>query len=276
MIEKQTAKQNLHTHTTFADGKDTPEELVLEAISRGFTSIGFSEHTFMKFSTYPHQMTVEKTEDYKKEIANLKEKYKGIIDIFCGLEFEFFSDLNTDGFDYLIGSVHYLNIDGKILGFDRSLDETIAYVKDNFNGNGLKFAEKYYQTVATLPTKRKFDIIGHFDQIVKNNDKGKVFDTASKEYLGYGYEAINSLKGKIPFFEVNTGVISRGYRQVPYPQIEFMKEFNRCGFGAVITSDCHNKNYLDCAFDLAKDCLISAGFKTHWILTNDGFKEIEL
>ena len=35
-------KQNLHIHTTYADGKDKPEEIVVEAINRGFDSIGFS------------------------------------------------------------------------------------------------------------------------------------------------------------------------------------------------------------------------------------------
>lgn len=58
-------KQNLHIHTTYADGKDNPEALVLEAISRGFTSIGFSEHTYMPFSSYPYQMTVEDMANYK-------------------------------------------------------------------------------------------------------------------------------------------------------------------------------------------------------------------
>ena len=51
--------QNLHVHTTYADGKDRPEEIVLTAIEKGFSSIGFSEHTYMEFSDYPYQMTVE-------------------------------------------------------------------------------------------------------------------------------------------------------------------------------------------------------------------------
>lgn len=34
-------KQNLHTHTCFCDGKDTPEELIQEALKRGFDSLGF-------------------------------------------------------------------------------------------------------------------------------------------------------------------------------------------------------------------------------------------
>ena len=44
-------KQNLHIHTTYADGKDTPEEMVCEAIARGGDSIGFSEHSYISFSS---------------------------------------------------------------------------------------------------------------------------------------------------------------------------------------------------------------------------------
>ena len=38
--------QNLHTHSSFCDGKNTPEEIVNYAIARGFDSIGFSSHSF--------------------------------------------------------------------------------------------------------------------------------------------------------------------------------------------------------------------------------------
>ena len=165
-------KQNLHIHTTYADGKDSPEEIIEEAIRRGFDSIGFSEHSFMPFSTYSCKMTVQRTADYKAEIAALKSKYQGIIDVFSGLEFEFYSDVETEGFDYLIGSVHYLDLGGRILGFDRGYDETVNYINGNFSGDGLAFAKKYFETVSMLPDKRKFDIIGHFDILTKNNEGG--------------------------------------------------------------------------------------------------------
>lgn len=268
-------KQNLHIHSTYADGHDAPEAMVAEAISRGFQSIGFSEHSYMHFSSYPYQMTVERAEDYKKEIRDLKARYKGTIDIFCGMELEFYSDVPTDDFDYIIGSVHYLDFNGKILGFDRSLSEVETYIAENFNGNGLKFAEKYFETVSLLPQK-KADIIGHFDLLTKNNEKGRFIDVTDKKYLEYGYEAIRSLKGKISLFEVNTGAIARGYRTQPYPQTEFLKEFQRLGFGVVITSDCHDKNFIDCHFTEAEELIRAVGFKTKWILTDDGFKEIEL
>lgn len=269
-------KQNLHIHATYSDGKDKPEELIIEAIKRGFDSIGFSEHSYMSFSSYPYQMTIADMDDYRKEIRYLKSKYKGEIDIFCGMELEIYSDVPVNDFDYLIGSVHYLDFNGQILGFDRGLEETLSYVKTNFGGNELSFAKKYFETVATIHKKAKIDILGHFDLLTKNNETGHFIDTASKEYLDLGFEAIHALKGKIPLFEVNTGAISRGYRTSPYPQTEFLKEFYNCGFGVVISSDCHDKNFIDCFYEESESLIKQAGFKSKWILTDDGFKEVSL
>ena len=56
----------------------------------------------------------------------------------------------------------------------------------------------------------------------------------------------------------------------------FIKEFKNCGFGAVITSDCHDRQFVDCYYDESRELLLEAGFKTKWILTKDGFKEVEL
>ena len=172
--------------------------------------------------------------------------------------------------------MHCLNVDGEIKSFDRGLDETVNYINDNFDGDGMAFAKKYYETVSRLSEKKNFDIIGHFDLITKNNEKGLFLETTSREYLNMGFEAIHALKGKIPFFEVNTGAISRGYRSSPYPQMDFLKEFNHLGFGAVITSDCHNKTFIDSFYDKAKMLLTEAGFKSIYVLTDNGFKEIGL
>ena len=270
-------KQNLHIHSTYADGKDAPEETVLEAIRRGFDSIGFSEHSYMAFSDYPYQMKVEDMDNYRNEIRRLKQQYKGQIDLFCGMELELYSkDVPTDGFDYLIGSAHYLNINGNIVGFDRGLAETLTYVQTHFGGDGLAFAKKYYETLATIPEAAPVDILGHFDLVTKNNEKGRFIDVTAPEYLAAGKEAIHALKGKIPFFEVNTGAISRGYRTAPYPQMEFLKEFQQCGFGVVITSDCHDKNFLDYYYPEAEEMISAAGFRSKWILTDHGFVEVAL
>ena len=269
-------KQNLHIHTTYVDGKDSPEEIILDAIAKNFESIGFSEHSYTEFSNFPNQLTLPKMNAYQKEILELKDKYIDKINIFCGLEYEFTSDLDTKGYDYLIGSVHYLDCKGKIVTFDRGLQDILDYINTYFGGNGLAFAKKYFETVALLPTKKNFDILGHFDLIAKHNKTGNYIDTSSKEYLDAGVDAIHSLKGKIPFFEVNTGAMSRGFQTSPYPQMEFLKEFKNCGFGVLITSDCHDKTYLDGCYKEAEEYIKQAGFTTKWILTNNGFKEVKI
>ena len=269
-------KQNLHTHTRYVDGKDTAEELVLFAIEKGFDSLGFSEHSNMQYSTYPHQLTADRAMLYRKEIRALKEKYRGQIDLFCGLEFDFYSEDDTEDYDYLIGSVHYLSCPTGIFTFDYGLDETREFINRHFGGDGLAFAKRYFETVARLPERRGFDILGHFDLITKNNDAGGFFDPTAKEYLDLGLETVHALKGKIPLFEVNTGAIARGYKKAPYPDTVFLHEFKACGFGAVITSDCHNKDYLDQSFDEARALLSKVGFRSRWILTKNGFEEVAL
>lgn len=247
-----------------------------EALGRGFDSIGFSEHSYMYFSSSISQMPVENMGNYKQEIRALKEKYRDKIDIFCGLEFEFYSEVPLDGFDYLIGSVHYMEFEGGIFGFDRKLDEVQTYIRNHFGGDAMTFAKRYYELVARLPERGNFDILGHFDVLTKNNELGHFIDTTDPKYIHMGLDAIHALKGKIPLFEVNTGAIPRGYRTSPYPQMEFIKEFCKCGFGAVLSTDCHNKDHLDTYFEEARQLLREAGFTSRWILTDGGFKEVEL
>ena len=41
--------RDLHIHTTFCDGKNSAEEMVLAAIDRGLKTIGFSSHSYLPF-----------------------------------------------------------------------------------------------------------------------------------------------------------------------------------------------------------------------------------
>lgn len=268
-------KQNLHIHSTFCDGKNSPKEICEKAIKLGFDSIGFSSHSYMSFSNYS-SLRPEKEGDYKQKIAELKKDYEGKLDIFCGLEFEMYSDNEPKGYEYLIGACHYLKMDGAFYAFDRSAEEVKNLIDTVFDGDGLQFAKEYYKQLSTLPNYGKFDILAHFDLCAKHLEKHNFFDITSKEYLDYAIGAIESLKGKIPYFEVNTGAISRGYRFTPYPQERLLKEFKRCGFGAVISSDCHNLEYLDCAYTEAEQVLKRNGFEEIFILTKDGFKPVKL
>ena len=268
-------KQNLHVHSTFCDGKDTPTEVIEEALSRGFDSLGFSMHSSVPYSAM--RITNERIEDYKKEITRLKDVYKNKIKIFLGIEHDYYSSSTLDGLDYNLLAVHYLKTDTEIFGFDVSLEKTLQYVSEHFGGDGMAFAKRYYETlILASESNQKFDIIAHIDILTKNNEKVRFIDTSSKEYLGYAFDAIDALKGKIDLFEVNTGAVARGYRSTHYPQMEILKRLKECGFGATISTDCHNKEYLDFQFDEAAEYLREAGFKSKFVLTDNGFCEVGL
>lgn len=267
-------KQNLHIHTNLCDGTDTPEEIIVEAIARNFDSIGFSGHSFMNYSNYLG--SVDKTEEYKKEISRLKKVYEDKIKIYLGLEVDMFSEPDMTGYDYLIGAVHYLRVDKEYIGLDRGQQEVERYINTYFDGDGMKYARLYYKTLADLPKYGDFDIIGHFDLVTKYSDNVTFFDETSKEYLNAAFETAEVLAKKIPFFEVNTGAIARGYRKSPYPSMPIIKRFKELGLGVVITSDCHNKRMLDCHFDEATELLKTCGFKEKYILTDNGFSAVAI
>ena len=269
--------QNLHTHCTFCDGKDTPEQMIEAAIEKGFTSIGFSSHSYAFFSELrEYSITAEKEPLYFSEIRALQKKYEGKIDIFLGLEFEMYSQCSLLGYDYLIGSVHYLKKGDTYLGFDRDAATVKAIIDNHYDGDGMKYAEAYYEAMCELPKHGRFDIIGHYDLITKHAETHDFFDMHSKKYREYAITALETLKGKIPFFEVNTGAIGRGYRTTPYPEKSLLCEFRRLGFGAVITSDCHDRTFLDCYRKESEELLRAAGFRELYILTKDGFQPEKL
>jgi len=268
-------KQNLHVHSVFCDGKDTPEEMVKEAINRGFDSLGFSIHSPRTGSII--EFLDEHMENYKKEILRLKNEYRDKLKIYLGIEEDYYSNNpDPDGFEYSLIAVHSLKLDGTVYGFDTSLEKTREYINEHFGGDGMAFAKLYYETLAKAADNFKYDVIAHVDLVTKNNENGNFFDSSSKEYLGYAFEAIDALKGKVPFFEVNTGAVARGYRTTHYPQPELLKRLKELGFGATISSDCHDKNYVDFQFDEAREYLLAAGFKSKFILTDSGFAEVEL
>ena len=276
-MKKDVYLQNLHTHTTYCDGRDTPEEMVLAAIEKGFGAIGFSEHSYMHYSRcLDINMDAEKTERYKADVTMLKETYRDEIDIFCGLEFDIYSDVSLAGYDYLIGSVHYLKCGDRFAGFDFAADDVRDVIDTFFDGDGMKFVKEYYSTVAQLPSYGNFDILGHFDLITKHSERVKFFDDTSKEYKKIALDAADALRGKIPIFEVNTGAIARGYRRLPYPAIDLIKGMKDMGFGVCITSDCHNKDFIDIAFEESRELLQACGYKEKFILTKQGFMPVSL
>ena len=101
---------NLHTHTTYCDGKNTAEEMVQAAIQHGAVTIGFSGHSPLIIHRTHEEwsMRVQQTKDYHEEILRLRQIWGRQIEILLGIEQDCFSEAPDFPYDYIIGSVHYV------------------------------------------------------------------------------------------------------------------------------------------------------------------------
>ncbi len=230
---------NYHTHTTYCDGKNTPEEMIQSAIKNGMAEIGFSVHSPMDFEC-SWAIKKEKLDDYKAELLSLREKYKDQIKVYIGIEQDYFSTIPTNDFDYVIGSVHYIYKNGEYLALDLSADEMKDNIKKHYGGDALAYCEDYYDLVSDVYNKTHCHIIGHFDLITKFNERLPLIDTNAPRYKKAVKKALDSLFKSPAIFEINTGAISRGYRTCPYPQEEIMDIIAESGKPFVINSDSHN------------------------------------
>ena len=242
---------NYHTHTCYCDGKDRPEELVREAIRLGCPELGFSGHSHLSFDDCC--MTAEGTEQYKSEIRRLREQYRDQLRIRLGVEQDYFGDLPTDDYEYVIGSVHYVPKEGRMLAVDSSTSDFDAAVAAHYGGDVYAFAEDYYALVGRVYEKTHCGIVGHFDLITKFNEGGIRFDTAHPRYRKAAGEALEALLAAPVIFEINTGAIARGYRRTPYPENWILQELIAHKAPLLLSSDCHDKRFLLCELEKYRD-----------------------
>ena len=82
-------KANYHTHSTWCDGRNTPEEMVVAAIAKGFDEIGFSSHAMLPGTLLDWGLTAKNIEAYAADIRALAAKYEGRIKVLCGVEADY-------------------------------------------------------------------------------------------------------------------------------------------------------------------------------------------
>ena len=263
---------NYHTHSTFCDGKSSLEETVLAAIERGFSALGFSGHGYTHFDV---RTSMTDTCGYISEVKRLKEAYKNKIQIYLGIEEDMLSPVDRSDFEYIIGSSHYLHINGGYYPLDLSRDN-ITDCLDLFNGNPIAMAETYYERFCAYLKERNPDIVGHFDLITKFDEKFAPTFLGSAEYNDVAEKYLDTVAGDDLIFEVNTGAISRGYRTTPYPSENLLHILKRRGAGIILSSDCHNADWIDCRFTETKIYLRDIGFTDAYALYDGEFVKYKL
>ena len=268
-------KTNFHTHTTYCDGKHTASEMAAAAYAKGFTRLGFSGHGYTAFDE-SYCMSRADVSAYLQEVAGLKAEYAGKMEIDAGVEQDFYATEPTEGFAYVIGSVHYLYQDGRYLPVDEAEAVTAQAVREHFGGTNYRYVQAYFETVAQVVAKTHADIIGHFDLVTKFNEGGKHFDMTDKRFWHAGLEAMEELLRWDKPFEINTGAMYRGLRTEPYPSLALLKELQKRGGRILLSSDSHDTASLGYGFAEMARAAKELGFRPVQVWTPQGWEETPL
>ncbi len=266
-----------HTHTTHCDGKASPCEMVAAARNLGHRGIGFSAHSYAPFDR--SCTGLQDPVSYQNQIEEQRELYPDF-PILSGLEVDYFSkEAPGISLDYTIGSVHYIQVDNQYIAIDGYPDQLRTLCDTHYGGDGLALAQEFYSLVIAHIRKNRPTIVGHFDLITKLNGVCHLFDEESRPYRSIALDAfievahiVNQYGG---IFEVNTGGISRGYRNDVYPSSYLLKEVSGT-IRPMITSDSHTTKTLGYKFDDYVELLKTCGYTYMTTYVDGDFRDIKI
>ena len=263
---------NFHTHSTWCDGKNTVEEMIVGAIERKFEAIGFTSHAmFPYFESWSLGPSAAK--EYVAGIRAAAEKYAKYIKVYCGLETDYLPGVTTPeksryagyGLDYIIGSLHWVaspaafNLScpcpaaGELLSpafvsVDHTPQILADGIRDYFGGSAKELITAYHEQLREMVSRYDFDILGHPDLYRKYNVKHPFFDESEQWYRDELVKSADAIAASGKLVEVNTGAMGRGWRDDAYPSDEFRSLLRECGVKFVLNSDSHSVDSLDAGF----------------------------
>ena len=246
-----------HTHSKYsADSSALPEESIISAIGNGLSGITFTEH-YDPFWPDPESVYDFDFAEYLSEISLLKEKYKGKIEVYAGLEAGFRTEPDIKSviderlkpflgsFDFIIGSTHIIG------GGD-------PYEAEFFENQSKKSSyEKVLREIAeNLALYEGFDALGHFDyhtRLARFEDKRLYY----KEFPDLIDSILLSVVSKGLALEINT----KTYRDF-FPDFTILKRYRDLG-GELITlgSDAHVSSQVGFDFERNAEFLRHCGFR---------------
>ncbi len=261
---------NYHTHTVMCDGSDTPEDVVLEAIAKGFGHLGFSGHMDPDIHMdWPA---------YVAEVRRLQSAYADRIDILLGVELDnVYDPACCPGAEYVIGSTHFLDVESEApLSVDSSVQDMRRLCYEFFADDYYALARAYYDLEARVYDRLRCTWVGHFDLVTRFNDEAHFLDEADPRYTAPALEAMEYLVGEGVPFEINCGAVNRGRKAELYPRRELLRALHDFGGQILISSDAHQKELLDGGFDVAVRTAIDCGFTHVNYLAHDAQGKVEV
>lgn len=270
-------KTSYHTHTTYCDGKSTAQEMVLAAIAKGFTHLGFASHAPVG-PGHEEDMLMKKEAfaSYKSEILRLRQVYKNKIEIFLGLEYDCYEgegmakEIDPDEVEYFILSVHSLGIgkDKRPIDYGaKELEELIALA----GGDIREVIRRYYSLLGEYAVKESAPIVGHIDIIKKNNIGNKYFNEKDNWYLDIVEQCARQIKQAGSIVEINTGGVVRYGKECLYPSDEILEMLRDMKIGLMLNSDAHKAENIDFYYAEMIQKMKNMRINELMILTKDGW-----
>jgi histidinol-phosphatase (PHP family) len=275
---------NFHSHTTYCDGIGAIEEYILEAIKQEMPSYGVSAHAPVNFEA-DWCIAANDFDFYLDEVRYLKQKYSKDIEVYLGLETDYFpkvSDMEIHAFeacclDYVIGSIHFVDTfeDGDPWNIDHTKMMFLEGLQKIFKNKFLLAAERFYTLSMQMVIERKPDIIGHLDKIKMYNHNNDLFDEADKRYRAMVYRLLEVIKENNTIIEVNTRGYYKYNQRDLYPSGWIMEKVHQLDIPVMLNSDSHRPGEISSGFKYAASELRKIGIQKLWTRIDNRWKDFD-
>ena len=269
---------SVHTHSVLCDGKGTLAEMAAAAFAAGVRFFGASGHSHTEIPYDAGNVLPADPTEYREQVLALRQAYAGRMEVLLGIEQDSQSAAPVpDWTDYWIGSVHNLfDIKtGKYHSIDWDREKLAACRDEMFGGDMLALAEGYYRAVAAMAEKNP-PILGHIDLVTKLNRGNTLFNEDDSRCRAAALEALHRADPDATLLEINTGAVSRGYRDAPYPALFLLREWRAMGGQVILTADAHSPEAITFGYAQAADLARAAGYRQSVLLTGRGWEPCPL
>jgi histidinol-phosphatase (PHP family) len=244
-----------HIHSTWSDGRSTLEELRTAAAAASLAEWGVSDHIVdhPRGIAVRWSMETARLPEYVAAVSAMRAESPPDRPLRMGLELDYFPGqerrtaklIRDYPFDYIMGSVHYIdgfNIDGQPEVWQRM---TPAEVNDTWRG--------YYARLEGLARSGLYTCVAH-------PDLPKVFGfLPTEDVTAERDRALDAVARAGMAVEVNTS----GTRKVgkePYPSLAFLRACFARGIPAQVNADAHVAADIARELDRGVEWLRAAGY----------------
>jgi histidinol-phosphatase (PHP family) len=250
----QVIRTSYHNHTTWSDGASTLAELIDSARRAGLEELGISDHFAMapQNRRFSWSLAPESLDAYVEEIQKAKADTQDLV-IRMGLEVDYFPEMMEPiqqrlapyPFDYLIGSVHF--IDDFVIDLNAQPWEGISQDERNRMWSG------YWQLLRKAAECNCFDIIGHFDLPKKFKFYPSI--DLTEEALA----ALDAIAAADMAIEINCSGWDKPVEEA-YPTLFYLQEARRRDIPLILSADAHTAGNVIRNFERARSLAVKAGY----------------